>query len=144
MASHPEETQSWKLQNSHNLNILQPIPLSRVILKKLTALQLVEKLPAFHRTPRFPTVFTTDRHSTTFCHISLGSDLTSFSIPCLCLPNGLPSSGVQTKTFNTLSLPCVSQFPAYLIPTDSTTLITSGQNKSWSSPLCNFPSMSPS
>lgn len=138
MASRPEETQPWKLQTSPNLNILQPTPLSTFILKKLIVLQLVEKFPAFHRTPRFPTVFTTARQSMTFYHISLKSILTSYYISCLCLPNGLPSSSVQTKTFNTSFSPIRVTFPAYLIPTDSTLLIISGQYKSWSSPTCNF------
>ena len=138
MASQPEETQPWLLQTSRNLNILQPTPLSRVIIKKLIVLQLAEKFPAFHRTLMFPTVFTAARQSMTFYRISLRSILTSYSIPRLCLPNGLPSSGVQTKTFNTLFSPMRITFPAYLIPTDSTILITSDQYKSWSSPLCNF------
>jgi len=35
---------------------------SRVLLQKLTVTQLVKKFPAFYRTRRFITVFTTARH----------------------------------------------------------------------------------
>ena len=37
-------------------------PRSRVLLEKLTGLQLVKKFPALHGTPRFITVFTSARH----------------------------------------------------------------------------------
>ena len=37
-------------------------PWCRVLLEKLTGLQLVKKLPAFHRTPRFITAITSVRH----------------------------------------------------------------------------------
>lgn len=54
MASHTEQTPQWELQSSHNLSIIQPAPLSKVILETLKVLQLVAKLPAFHRTSRSP------------------------------------------------------------------------------------------
>ena len=37
-------------------------PWCRVLLEKLTGLQLVKKFPAFHRTPRFITALTSVRH----------------------------------------------------------------------------------
>jgi hypothetical protein len=39
-------------------------PLSRVLLEKLTGSQLVKKFPAFYRTRRFITAFTSARHLT--------------------------------------------------------------------------------
>jgi hypothetical protein len=37
-------------------------PWSRVLLKRLTSFQLVKKFPAFHRTRKFITAFTSARH----------------------------------------------------------------------------------
>ena len=48
------------LVNMTGLNEVNPR--SRVLLKKLTVHELVEKFPAFYGTRRFITVFTTARH----------------------------------------------------------------------------------
>lgn len=74
----------------------------------------------------------------TFYSTSLWSILTSYSITCLRLPDGLHSSGLQKKTFNTWFSPMRVTCAAYHIPTDWTILIISGQYKTRSSLLCNF------
>jgi hypothetical protein len=48
-------------------------PRSRVLLEKLTGLQLVEKFPAFYGTPRFITAFTFARHLSLFWANSIES-----------------------------------------------------------------------
>ena len=86
-------------------------PWCRVLLEKLTGLQLVKKFPAFHGTRRFITALTS------ICHLSLSwaspiqsiyTHLTSWrSILILSthlrlgLPSGLLPSGFPTKTLYT-------------------------------------------
>ena len=95
-------------------------PRCRVLLKKLTGLQLVKKFPAFHRTRRFITALTS------VCHLSLSwaspiqsiypyptswrSILILSTHLCLGLPSGLLPSGFPSKTLYTLLSSLVYKF----------------------------------
>ena len=88
-------------------------PWCKVLLEKLTGLQLVKKFPAFHGTRRFITTLTS------ICHLSLSwvspiqsiyphptswrSILILSTHLCLGLPSGLLPSGFPTKTLYTPS-----------------------------------------
>ena len=101
-------------------------PWCRVLLEKLTGLQLVKKLPAFHGTRRFITALTSVRH----LFLSWASPIQSiYSHPTswrsililsahlrLGLPSGLLPSGFPTKTLYTpLSSPIRATCPAHFI-----------------------------
>ena len=86
-------------------------PWCRVLLEKLTGLQLVKKFPAFHGTRRFITALTSVRHSSlswaspiqsTYPHpTSWRSSLILSTHLRLGLPSGLFPSGFPTKTLYT-------------------------------------------
>ena len=88
-------------------------PWCRVLLEKLTGLELVKKFPAFHGTRRFITSLTSVRHlslswaspiQSIYPHpTSWISILILFTHLCLGLPNGLLPSGFPTKTLYTPS-----------------------------------------
>ena len=103
-------------------------PRCRVLLEKLTDLQLVKKFPAFYGTRRFITAFTSARH------LSLSWTSSIQSIPphptswrCILilsshlrmgLPSGLFPWGFTTKTLYTpLPFHIRSTYPAHLINT---------------------------
>ena len=105
-------------------------PWCRVLLEKLTGLQLVKKFPAFHGTRRFITALTS------VCHLSLSWASPILSIyphPTSCrsvlilsthlrlgLPNGPFPSGFPTKTLYTpLSSLIRATCPAHLIGMES-------------------------
>ena len=104
-------------------------PWCRVLLEKLTGLQLVKKFPTFHGTQRFITALTSVRHLS----LSMASPI-QFIYPhttswrsililsthlCLGLPSGLLPSGFPSKTLYTpLSSPICATFPAHLILLD--------------------------
>ena len=101
----------------------------RVLLEKLTSLQLVKKFPAFHGTRRFITALTSVRHLSLSCAspiqtiyphpTSWRSTLILSTHKCLGLPNGLLPSGFPTKTLYTLlSSPIRAICPAHLILLD--------------------------
>ena len=85
----------------------------RVLLEKLTDLQLVNKFPEFHGTRRFTTALTSVRHLSLSCAspiqsiyphpTSWSSVLRISTLLCLGLPNGLFPSGFPTKTLYTPS-----------------------------------------
>ena len=120
-------------------------PWCRVLLEKLTGLQLVKKLPAFHGTQRFITALTSVRHlslswaspiQSIYTHpTSWRSILILFAHLRLGLPSGLFPSGFPTKTLYTpLSSPIHATCPAHLILLDFITRTILGeQYKSFSS-----------
>ena len=88
-------------------------PWCRVLLEKLTGLQLVKKFPAFHGTRRFITVLTSVRHlslswanpiQSTYSHPTSWRSILILSTHLrLGLPSGLFPSGFPTKTLYTPS-----------------------------------------
>ena len=91
----------------------QLTPCCRVLLEKLTGLQLVKKFPAFHGTRRFITTLTSVRHlslswaspvQSIYPHpTSWRSILILSTHLCLGLPSGLLPSSFPTKTVYTPS-----------------------------------------
>ena len=113
-------------------------PWCRVLLEKLTGLQLVKKFPAFHGTRRFITALTSIHHLS----LSWASPVQSIyphptswrSIPilsthlCLGLPSSHLPSGFPTKTLYTpLSSPIHATCPAHLILLDFITRTILGE-----------------
>ena len=101
-------------------------PWCRVLLEKLTGLQLVKKFPAFHGTRRFITALTSVRQlslswaspiQSIYPHpISWRSIIILSTHLRLVLPSGLFPSGFPTKTLcNPLSSPIRATCPAHLI-----------------------------
>ena len=125
-------------------------PWCRVLLEKLTGLQLVKKFPAFHGTRRFITALTSVRQlslswaspiESIYPHpTSWRSIIILFTHLRLDLPSGLLPSGSSTKTLYTpLSSPIRATFPAHLILLDFITRTILGEEyKTFSSLLCNI------
>ena len=124
-------------------------PRCRVLLEKLTGLQLVKKFPAFHGTQRFITALTSVRQlslswanpiQSIYPHpTSWRSILTSTHLR-LGLSSGLLPSGFPTKTLYTpLSSPIRATCPTHLVLLDFITRTILGEEyKSFSSSLCNL------
>ena len=113
-------------------------PWCRVLLEKLTGLQLAKKFPAFHGTRRFITALTSVRHlslswaspiQSIYTHpTSWRSILILSTHLCLGLPSGLLPSGFPTKTLYTpLSSPIRATWPAHLILLDFITRTILGE-----------------
>jgi len=108
-------------------------PWCRVLVEKLTCLQLVKKFSTFHGTRRFITALTSVRHLSLswaspiqyiYTHpTSWRSILILFTHLHLGLPSGLFPSGFPTKTLYTLSSPIRATCPAHLTLLDFITLI---------------------
>ena len=98
----------------------------RVLLEKLTGLQLVKKFPAFHGNRRFITALTSVRHlslywaspiQSIYPHPTSWRSILILSTNLrLGLPSGLLPSGFPSKTlYTTLSSPIRATCPAHLI-----------------------------
>jgi hypothetical protein len=123
---------------------------SRVLLEKLTGLQLVKKFPTFYGTRRFITAFTSARHISLFWATSIQSipphSVSWRSILILSyhlhlgLPNDLFPSGSPTKTLYTpLPSPIRVTCLAHLILLDFITRTILGEgHRSCSSALWGF------
>ena len=135
----------WIIRTSYLLT-----PWYRVLLEKLTGLQLVKKFPAFHGTLRFITALTSVRHlsiswassiQSTYPHptswrsILILSTHLRLGLPVVSFP---PVSPPRTYT-PLLSSPIRATCPAHLILLDFITRTILGEEyKSFSSTLCNL------
>ena len=96
-------------------------PWCRVLLEKLTDLQLVKKSPAFHGTRRFITVLTSVRHlslswaspiQSIYPHPTSTRSILILSTHLrLGLPSGLFPSGFSTKTLSYAAISFIKVFP---------------------------------
>ena len=126
------------MQKLHFNKLYLLTPQCRVLLEKLTGLQLVKKFPAFHGTRRFITALTSVRHLS----LSWASPIQSIypqptswrSILILStylrpgFPSGLFPSSFPTKTlYNPLSSPICATCPAHLILLDFITRTILGE-----------------
>ena len=113
-------------------------PWCRVLLEKLTGLQLVKKFPSLYGTRRFITALTSVRHlflswaspiQSTYPHpTSWRSILILSTHPRLGLPSGLFPSGFPTKIlYTTFSSPISATCPAHLILLDFITRTILGE-----------------
>jgi len=124
-------------------------PRCRVLLEKLTGLQLLKKSPAIHGTRRLITALTSVRHLSLYWNspihsiyphpTSWRSILILSTHLSLGLPSGLLPSGFPTKTLYTpLSSPICATYPAQLILLDFITRIILGEEyRLFSSTLYN-------
>ena len=113
-------------------------PWCRVLLEKLTGLQLVKKFPAFHGTRRFITALTIVRHlslswansiQSIYPHPTSWRSIRILSTHLrLVLPSGLLPSGFPSKTlYIPLSSPIRATCPAHLILLDFITRTILGE-----------------
>ena len=125
-------------------------PWCRVLLEKLTGLQLVKKFPAFHGTRRFITALTSLRHlslswanpiqsiyphPTSWRSILILSTLLGLGFPSGLFPSGFPTKTLYTPLSSTICATC----PAHLILLDFITRTILGEEyKLFSYSLCNL------
>jgi len=126
-------------------------PWYRVLLGKLTGLELVKKFPAFHGTRKFITALTSVRqlslswaspiqsiykHPTSWRFVLILSTHLRLGLPRGLLPPGLPTKTLQTPLTSLTRATC----PVHLILLDfiTRTILCEGY-KSFSSSLCNLP-----
>ena len=125
-------------------------PWCRVLLEKITGLQLVKKFPAFHGTREFITAQTSVRQlslswaspiQSIYAHPTSWRSILILSTHLrLGFPSGPFPSGFTTKTLYTyLSSPIRTTCPTHLILLDFITRKILGEEyKSFSSSLCNL------
>ena len=124
-------------------------PWRRVLLEKLTGLQLVKKFAAFYGTRRFITALTSVRHlslswaspiQSIYPHPTSWRSILISTHLRLGLPSGLFPYGLPTKTLYTpLSSPIRATCPTHLILLDFITRTILGEEyRSFSSSLCNL------
>jgi hypothetical protein len=134
----------WEVCNLHHT------PWSRVILEKLTGLQLVMKFPAFYGTRSFITALTSARHLSlswaspiqsphphpTFWRSTLIlSSYLRLGLPSCLFPSGFPTKNLYTTLPSHIRTTC----PAYLMLLDFITRTRLGKEyRPFSSSLCNF------
>ena len=154
----------WKA-NSFSFNVIRSVhcfrshsytpaylrtPCCRVLLEKLTGLQLVKKFPAFHGTRRFITALPNVRqlslswtnpiqsiytHPTSWRSILILSTHLRLGLPSGLFPSGFPSKTLYTP----LSSPIRATCPTNLILLDFITCILLGEEyKSFSFSLCSL------
>ena len=142
----------WPLNKNTSRNHKQTYlitPWCRVLLQKLTGLQLVKRFPAFHGTRRSITALTSVRQlsvswaspiQSIYPHPTSWRSIVILSTHlCLGLPSGLFPSGFPTKSlYTTISSPIRATCPAHHILLDFiTSTILGEKHKSFSSSLCN-------
>ena len=127
------------LLNLLALNLLTYLftPWCRVLLEKLTGLQLIKKFPTFHGTWRFITALTSIRHlslswaspnQSIYPHPTSWRSILISTHLCLGLPSGLLHSNFPSKTLYTpLSSPICATCPAHLILLDFITRTILGE-----------------
>ena len=121
-----QATQLQHLPRQHNGTYAATLtylltPWCRVLLEKLTGLQLVKKSPAFHGTRRFITVLTSVRHlslswaspiQSIYPHPTSTRSILILSTHLrLGLPSGLFPSGFSTKTLSYAAISFIKVFP---------------------------------
>jgi hypothetical protein len=123
------ENKTTQTPKFFELTYLKLTPWCRVLLEKLTGLQLVKKFPTFYGTRRFITALTSVRHlslswaspiQSTYPHpTSYRSILILSTHLRLALPSGLFHSGFPTKALHApLSSPTRATCPAHLFLLD--------------------------
>ena len=108
----------WRIYyigRQNNLLTYLPTPWSRILLEKLTGLQLVKKFPAFYGIRRFITALTSPRqlslssassiqsthpHPTSRRSILILSSHLRLGLPSGLLPSGFPTKTLYTPLFN--------------------------------------------
>ena len=126
------------------------IPWCRVLLEKLTGLQLVKKFPAFHGTRRFITALTSVRHlslpwdnpiqsiyphPTSWRSVLILSTHLRLGLPSWLFPSDFPTKTVYTPVSSTIHDTCTAQFNLLDFITHT---ILGEEYKSFSSSLCNL------
>ena len=112
----------FEKKNTESILTYLLTPWCRVLLEKLTGLQLVKKFPGFHGTRRFITALTSVRHlslswanpiQSTYPHPTSWRSILILSTHLrLCLPSGLLPSGFPTRPYTPPLLPHTRHIPS--------------------------------